>query len=126
MAGGNSLRVLVTFLYTSEICPYCRKARNPHDIIRRSSFTICIDCQQRHDKALAALSTGQYTGNCSECGLSVDEIKDMQGDGDTGTRMVIHYENGIYKPMCVACDRAYVPKRADLYGDTQFWKNRGL
>jgi hypothetical protein len=40
--------------------------------------------------------------------------------------MAIHYENGIYRPMCLACDGAYVPKRADLYGNIEFWKKKGL
>ena len=56
----------------------------------------------------------------------MDEIKAIQGDDDRGTRMVVHYENGIYRPMCLACDKLYVPKRADLYGNTDFWKKKGL
>lgn len=110
----------------TEICPYCRKPRSPRDIIRLHAFTICQDCYQRHLKALEGLSTGKYTGECSECGKSVEEIRVLQGDGDTGVRMAVHYENGFYRPMCLQCDRTYVPKRAELYGDTEFWKQRGV
>jgi hypothetical protein len=107
-----------------ETCPYCSKQRSPQDIIRLSAFTICQDCWQRHLKAMEGLSTGKYTGECSECGKSVDELKLRQGSGDTGVRMAIHFENGIYRPMCMLCDRTYVPKRADLYGKTEFWRQR--
>lgn len=110
----------------SEICPYCSKARSPRDILRFSSFTICVECRARHEAALEALSTGKYMAGCSECGKSMEEINAFQGGGDNGTRMVIHYENGIYRPMCVDCDRTYVPKRRDLYGLTAFGKQRGL
>jgi len=110
----------------AETCPYCRRQRSPRDILHLSSFTICRNCWERHEKALAGLASGKYTGECSECGRSMDEIKAIQGDDDRGTRMVVHYENGIYRPMCLACDKLYVPKRADLYGNTNFWKKKGL
>lgn len=110
----------------TEVCAYCRKARSPLDFIHFVSFLICVDCYSRHLKALEALSTGKYTGECSECGKPVEEIRILQGDGDNGVRMVIHYEDGVYRPMCLACDRIYVPKRADLYGNTQFWREKGL
>ena len=110
----------------AEICPYCRKGRSPREIMRFSSFTICHSCYERHNAALQALTTGKYAGECSECGQSIDEIKARQGDGDTGVRMAVHFENGIYRPMCMECDRIYVPKRADLYRDTEYWKTKGL
>lgn len=110
----------------AEVCPYCSKARSPRDLIYYVALRICVDCWQRHLQALTGLSTGKYTAGCSECGKSMEEIKAIQGAGDTGVAMVIHFENGIYRPMCVQCDRTYVPKRRDLYGNTEFWQNRGL
>jgi hypothetical protein len=115
-----------TPIVITEKCPYCSKPRNPWDILRFSSFTICQSCYEKHQAAVQALSNGQYTGGCSECGKSIDEIKAIQGGGDNGVKMVVHYENGIYRPMCIACDGTYVPKRRDLYGQTEFWKHRGL
>lgn len=108
-------------LVITEKCPYCSKARSPRDLIRMSVGAICISCHQRHLAALDALSTGRYTGECSECGLGVDEIGRIQGDVD-GVSMALHFENGIYRPLCKACDRAYVVKRSDLYANTRFWK----
>jgi|HubBroStandDraft_4_1064222.scaffolds.fasta_scaffold373585_2 hypothetical protein len=114
----------VTPIVMTEKCPYCSKQRSPRDLIRRTVGAICQDCWQRHLAAIAALASGKYTGECSECGLSVDEIGRIQsvthGDVD-GVSMAIHYENGIYRPMCKACDRGYVIKRRDLYANTQFW-----
>ena len=110
----------------TEICPYCSKARRPLEFHRFRAFKICHGCYERHLKALEGLSTGEYTGSCSECGKSIEEINAIQGGGDNGVRMAIHFENGIYRPMCLACDRTYVPKRADLYGGTEFWKQKGL
>jgi len=40
--------------------------------------------------------------------------------------MAIHFENGLYRVMCVKCDRAYVRKRKDLYADTEFGHSIGL
>jgi len=110
----------------AETCPYCRKGRSPLDFVRLTAMKICHSCYERHLKALEGLSSGQYLAGCSECDRSIEDIKAIQGGGDNGVRMVIHYENGIYRPMCVECDRTYVPKRADLYADTEFWKQRGL
>jgi hypothetical protein len=108
----------------SELCPYCSKPRSPRDIVRMVSFRICADCLQRHRSALLALTTGEYSGGCSECGRSMEEIQADQGG--VGVQMAIHYEGGIYRPMCLQCDSAYVPKRSDLYKGTQFWKEKGL
>jgi len=75
---------------------------------------ICLQCEQRHLEALTALSTGRFTGQCSECGRTAEQIHSPTGE------MAIHFENGRYRAMCMQCDRAYVPKRADLYRDTEF------
>lgn len=74
---------------------------------------ICTGCEQRHQEALEALSTGNFMGECSECGKKPSELK---GDG----RMAIHYEGGRYKAMCIPCDSVYVTKRSDIYGETPF------
>jgi protein gp37 len=108
-----------------EKCPYCSKQRSPREFIRMSVGGICQECWQRHLAALDALSSGKYTGECSECGKSVDEIGRIQGDVD-GVSMAIHFENGIYRPLCKACDRVYVTKRSDLYANTRFWKELQL
>lgn len=103
-----------------EKCPYCSKFRNPRDVIHMmGGAKICTDCEQRHIEALAAISTGIFTGECSECGLSADELKAQHKCGANGA-LAVHFENGRYRAMCLVCDRSYVPKRLDLYGETEF------
>jgi hypothetical protein len=90
-------------------------------MIRNTAGAICAECWQRHLAALEGLSTGRYLGECSECGKGIEEIRAVQREGD-GVRMAIHFENGVYRPMCMACDARYTPKRRELYGGTEFAK----
>lgn len=107
-------------LIIGEICPYCCKFRSPMDIIPMlGGAKICIQCEQRHIEALNALSTGTFTGECSECGKKPEEMKSSDGS------MAIHFENGRYRAMCNSCDQAYVLKRMELYGGTQFARDLG-
>jgi len=104
-----------------EQCHYCQKWRWPADIIHQpGGVKICQQCEWRHIEALKALSTGVFTGECSECGKSAEQLRSPNGE------MAFHYENGVYRVMCVTCDRAYVRKRKDLYGDTEFGHSIGL
>ncbi len=98
-----------------EQCPYCTKFRSPLDIIPMpGGAKICIRCEQRHFEALEALASGQFTGECSECGKTPEQLHSLTG------RMAVHFENGRYKAMCLDCDAIYVPKRRELYGNTEF------
>src|ERR1035437_8443803 len=98
-----------------EKCPYCSKFRSPRDMIPMSGGAkICVQCEQRHLDALDALTTGEFTGECSECGKTPDQLR---GNGV----MCVHFEGGRYKAMCKPCDAIYVTKRRDLYDGTQFW-----
>lgn len=103
----------------TERCPYCSKWRSPRDILRMTGFTICVQCEQRHIEALAALSSGEFKGECSECGKSADQLR---GTGE----MAVHFEAGKYRVMCLPCDAIYVMKRRDLYGGTEFARDIGL
>jgi hypothetical protein len=101
-------------------CPYCQKWRSPRDILRHpGGVTICTSCEQRHIEALEALSTGEFHGDCAECGKNIAELP---GNG----QMAVHFENGRYNIMCLACDRTYTPKRAELYGETEFGRSLKL
>jgi hypothetical protein len=103
-----------------ERCPYCQKFRSPLDIIRQpGGVNICIACEQRHLEALQAMQTGNFLGECSECGLRYDEIKARKRCGPRG-EMAVHFENGRYRAMCLPCHAVYVPKRAELYRETEF------
>jgi hypothetical protein len=109
-----------------EQCHYCTKFRSPLEIIHQpGGVKICVHCEHRHAEALDALATGRFTGECSECGLSADELRAQKRCGPQG-EMAVHFENGRYRAMCLVCDATYVPKRRELYGQTEFGKKREL
>ncbi len=98
-----------------EICPYCQKHRSPLDLIHMpGGAKICVQCEQRHQEALAAISTGRFTGECSECGKTAEQLHSATG------QMACHFENGRYRMMCAECDRVYVPKRKEFFKGTEF------
>jgi hypothetical protein len=103
-----------------EQCPYCTKFRSRLDFIRQpGGVKICVECEQRHLEALDAISTGNFLGQCSECGLKAAELRVQKRCGTRG-EMAVHFENGKYRAMCLPCNRVYVPKRRELYGGTEF------
>ncbi len=102
-----------------EKCPNCSKFRSPTDFVRYTGHKICVHCEQRHQEALAAISTGKFLGECSECGKTAEQLR---GNGV----MAVHFENGLYRAMCLPCDVIYVQKRRDLYGETVFGRSIGL
>jgi hypothetical protein len=103
-----------------EQCPYCTKSRSPRDILHQpGGVKICTECEQRHLEALAAIASGNFLGECSECHMKAEELKLQKRCGPRG-EMAVHYEGGRYRCMCLPCDRAYVPKRRELYGNTEF------
>jgi hypothetical protein len=109
-----------------EECPYCTKFRSPLEFIHQpGGVKICIPCEHRHIEALNAISTGKFLGECSECGTKYDELK-LQGKCGPQGEMAVHFENGKYRVLCLPCNRVYVPKRAELYGQTEFGKSQGL
>jgi hypothetical protein len=109
-----------------ERCHYCSKFRSPLEIIHQpGGVKICLHCEQLHEEALQALSTGVFNGQCSECGLSAEELKAQKRCGPNGS-MACHSENGRYRMMCWVCDALYVPKRRDLYAETQYGHMIGL
>ena len=81
---------------------------------------ICLECERRHVEALEALSSGKFTGECSECGKTADQLHSPTGE------MAVHFEGGRYKAMCLPCNAVYTPKRRDLYGNTQFGHDQHL
>jgi hypothetical protein len=101
----------------AEKCPYCSRFVSPRDIIRHQGFTICINCEARHNEAVDAIAAGRgFTGECAECGKKAI---------DCGA-MAVHYEAGKYRVNCLDCDPAYVQKRRDLYAGTEFAHSIGL
>lgn len=103
-----------------EQCPYCTKFRSPRDILHQpGGVKICLECEQRHIEALQAIASGNFLGECSECGMQAEELKLQHRCGPLG-QMAVHFESGKYRAMCLVCDQLYVPMRRELYGKTEF------
>jgi hypothetical protein len=88
-----------------------------------------------HEAALLALSglkangDGTFSTNapppleCSECGLSPEQLKQMGRGGDTFS---VIYEGGVYRYFCKPCADWYERKRREFFAGTQYAKDRGL
>jgi hypothetical protein len=116
-------------IVVADTCHYCRQARNPVDIIPLpGGIKICQGCYQQHQAGVLAMSglrvesDGTFSSvappppECSECHLSVEELR-ARGHG---VMMAVHFENGLYRVMCLYCSDTYVQKRKDLYGPTEY------
>lgn len=111
---------MVAALLLEELCPYCQRSRSRLDVIHMpGGAAICRECEQRHQEALEALATGEFNGECSECGLTAEQLREQKRVGPRG-EMAVHYEDGRYRMLCLVCDWLYVPKRRELYKNTEF------
>lgn len=77
----------------------------------------CWQCYEKHLVALKAFAGGPHPG-CQECGVTFRELSERTPGTDI--RMAVHMKDGLYQILCLACSPAYVRKRVDLYGSTQF------
>jgi predicted CXXCH cytochrome family protein len=108
-------------LLISETCPYCAKPRPVSDILPFGGTTICTSCYQAHLAALWALTNAAPPNECSECHLTYRQLLENAGVVDNQPHsMDCHYENGAYRFLCKKCSAAYVRKRRELYGNTEF------
>jgi hypothetical protein len=106
-------------------CHYCSISRDPRHVlpIGTGGARICLHCLEWHAAALKLLC-GHPPPGCQTCGVTFAQLRDRAPDGDT--RMYVHAKDGIYQILCKPCSDAYIPKRVDLYGDTEFGKKLKL
>jgi len=83
----------------------------------RPAQTICDDCLDWHNKAIALLAGGEVSG-CQVCGKSWEFLRDSTL-GET-VRLYVVPRDGIYQVHCETCLAGYVPQRTDLYKGTAF------
>lgn len=107
------------------ICHYCSKPRHPKEVLYLGTggAIMCWSCWEWHERAMSMLE-GNPPPGCQECGITFDQLRERSATGDC--RMYLHPSDGIYAVRCRACSDAYVPKRVDLYGPTQFGHNKKL
>lgn len=121
----------------AETCHYCSKGCSPVEILRLpGGIRMCHSCYRQHTAGVLAMSglkanadgslatTAPPPSECSECHTSIEELRLQAGKRDLP--MAIHFEGGVYRFLCVECDAKYVPKRKDLYADTEFGWKEGL
>lgn len=103
-------------------CSFCSRqlpAWRVHQLgtVERPAQTICDDCLDWHNKAIALLA-GEAIPGCQGCGATWEILCDRE----LGSRIPLYVvpKDGIYQVLCSLCLRAYAPKRADLYRGTPF------
>jgi hypothetical protein len=101
-------------------CRYCSQPRHPREFIGDFRVGFCLQCYERHQKAIAALS-GEEPKECPACRTSLESLI-ARGD----TRMRIYLRDGIYQLLCVACGDAYEQKRADQFRNTPYGRAKGI
>ncbi len=99
-------------------CHYCQKHR-PRTRVHRlqSNQVICDHCLEWHFAALDMLG-GSPPPGCQGCNHTWAELCAMTAGQQV--RLYVVPKDSIYQLLCATCVRPYLPKRAELYKDTQF------
>jgi NAD-dependent SIR2 family protein deacetylase len=106
-------------------CQHCSHWYPEAEIIRfGESMTRCLKCQEAINKALEMNATQTPPSECAHCHRGFSAIADAT-PGDV-VEMALVMVDGVFVALCDPCERAYVEKRKDLYGDTRFGWNRKL
>lgn len=103
-------------------CKLCSKYIDPRELIGdvRSGY-LCWACLERHNRALDLIAANPPRG-CQECGVTFEKLKETNPE----PRMMLHYRDNILEVLCFACSEKYIPKRKDLYAETEFGHLRNL
>ena len=105
-------------------CHYCSKFRSPSEVLHLGTggAVMCWTCYEWHAKALRMLQ-GEPPPGCQVCGVTFAQLKDATPGEDV--RMYVVPKDSLYQVLCKTCSDAYIRKRVDLLGDTQFgWENK--
>lgn len=106
-------------------CHYCSKSRSPREVIYLpGGKMLCWRCYEWHGHAMGLLAKGEPPPGCQECGAKFDAMQEVNARGDMP--VYLHPKDGVYQVLCGKCSDAYVQKRADLYGSTQYGRLQKL
>jgi hypothetical protein len=106
-------------------CQYCSKFRSPSEVfpLGTGGVKICLRCLEWHRVAMRALCGAPPPG-CQDCGISFRDLKESDSLGNL--RMTVVVKDGIYQILCTTCSDAYERKRADLFRETQYGRQKGI
>lgn len=101
-------------------CHWCQKFRPEFRVHRLASHqVICDYCLEWHQRALDLLA-GTPPPGCQKCERSWAALQDAAPG--TQVRLYVVPKDGLYQLLCASCVRPYLPKRAELYKNTEFGK----
>lgn len=103
------------------VCRGCSRLRHPREFVHSTRQGLCWVCVEWHERALALLASGAQPPGCQVCGRTFGELDELsKRKGLAETKLVLERRDGIYMILCLECDKTYVAKRVDLYGNTDF------
>jgi hypothetical protein len=107
-------------------CHYCSRGRSLHELhpIGTGGVLICDRCIDWHERAMGMLTRNEMPDGCQECGIPLSTLQAIHPGGNIPMSLVV--KDGIYQILCRPCTDEYVRKRRDLYGPTQFGREKGI
>lgn len=110
----------MSLIVSTERCFYCSRFFHPSEMLLiGESVRMCQQCREKHDKQVEGFIAPDA---CALCGTSTEALTAANGQ----LRMFVHWIDGSYQLLCVACDAQYFQKRKDLYRHTRFGAARKI
>lgn len=99
-------------------CHYCSHFRPPDEVMTiGDSIKMCFDCREKHLEEIIKFHPEK---ECAHCHRTFDALAALGMDVFT-----VHWMDRSYQILCRTCNAVYIPKRADLFRDTQFgWEQK--
>lgn len=103
-------------------CMDCSKQVSPFELIPIGlAAVICFECYMRQVKALEGWTPPK---ECALCHATFSELA-LREVTET-VKMYPHLIDGRWGMLCAPCNKSYVLKRQDQFGDTPFGRQLGL
>lgn len=104
-------------------CFQCSKFCHPKEVIRTGESVIrCWDCFNKHTVSIQSFA--EPPTHCALCNTPFAKL--IEANPSQPVSMFMHWIDGGYGLLCKPCDKDYVLKRADLYGNTRHGYERGI
>lgn len=104
-------------------CNSCSNWVSPFEVVRIGESVIkCWTCYEKHRQIIESWETPPR--ECALCHITFDDLA-KQRPGEP-VSMFLHEIDGTFGFVCRTCDKDYVLKRRDLYGNTRFGWQRGV